>query len=88
MSFALHCLSVYFAFHLLNCSDVMEPVRVRLYPRLPHLVSYMLGCSFCLTFWVTLGVALSGRAPWGWVLAAPVVNLLILKVITYLDRTS
>lgn len=85
MSFLLYCLTVFFWFYLLNCSDIAAPVRDKVYPKLHANVVYALGCAFCYTAWVSIAAFMLSAIPLGYVCAAPVVNLFLSKVSTYLE---
>lgn len=85
MSFLLYCLGVYFFYHFFNCSDIAAPVRAKILALVHDKVAYMLGCSFCLTWWITAGAWCAALVPAAYVVAAPVVNLLLLKTLNRLD---
>ncbi len=83
MNLIEYCLSVFFCFYLLNYSDILASVRVRLFAAVHENIKYALSCSLCCTFWVTL--ASIYWHPWYWLLAAPVINLFAIRFYHFLS---
>lgn len=81
--YSLFCFAV---FYLLNHSDLVKAPREWVYQRLPGWLAYSLSCAFCLTFWVSLGLAIWSGLPAGIVLTAPPLVLLINLAYVRLSR--
>ena len=89
-SLIVFCLSVYFLFHVLSRSDLLNRPREWAYKTLPSWVTYVLGCAFCFTWWAALFASFIGAIPWAatYLFAAPVVNLLVDQVLQMLLRAN
>ncbi len=85
MSFLLYCLGVYFFYHLFNCSDIAAPVRAKILALVHDKVAYSLQCAYCATFWITAAAWCAALVPAAYIVAAPVVNLCLLKILNHLD---
>ena len=51
-NFILYSLSVYWFYHLVSRSDIMERPRNWAFRVFPDTVVYPLNCSYCMTFWI------------------------------------
>lgn len=49
-----YSLFLFFIHFLLNHSEILNKPREILMPLLPNLISYIIQCPLCLTFWTTL----------------------------------
>jgi hypothetical protein len=89
-SLIVFSLSVYFLYHLLSRSDLLRRPREWAYKVLPGWVTYVISCAFCFTWWVSLFATFIGAVPLtaAYLLAAPVVNLLVDQVLQWLFRTN
>lgn len=54
----LYCLTVFFAFFLINHADVLSKPRNALAPLVPSWMKYPLKCALCFTFWTTSALSL------------------------------
>lgn len=77
MSLLIYSLSVWFFFYLYNHAEITRPTRDWIVPRLPSPAAYMVQCSFCSTFYVTLVGVILVAVPTSYLLVAPVVNLFV-----------
>ncbi len=82
--FIVYSLSVYWLFHLVSRSDIMEAPRNWAFRVFPYSLSYPLTCAYCMSFWIGLFVGLpimydiiGFSALPVCLLAAPVFNLLL-----------
>lgn len=86
MTFLIYCLGVFFGWYVFNCSDIAQSTRVWILSRAHNNVAYVLGCSLCTTFWVTLSLWAATIVPLSYVFAAPVVNLFLAKTLDHLNK--
>lgn len=73
----LYSLVIWFFFWLYNHSYILEKFRDCINSKLPFLIKYGIGCSFCFTFWVTLFLFIMTGLPLIFLFVAPVINLFI-----------
>lgn len=83
----IYALELFFAFYLVNHSEVFIEVRTWLWPRLPAPVLFALGCGFCFTWWSTLALLIAGVAlPASFLFAAPSLVMLLNCTFLWLNR--
>ena len=80
----IYSLTVWFFFYLWNHADITEKARKFVYARIPEFLVYLLNCSFCSSFWLTLILAaiqvnlpFIGALNWIFIFVAPVINLFV-----------
>lgn len=94
-SLFIYTVGVYFFYHLLSRSDLLEKPRTGLIKILPKWFTYPLSCCFCFTFWsgwfvfilqwVTTGLFVISPTM---LLAAPVINFVLDLVVRALIRVN
>ncbi len=72
-----YSLSVYFFFFLVCHSTIFSVVREKIFNMVPPGIVYIANCAFCFTFWISCALVSAFQLPFWYLLAAPVVNLLI-----------
>ncbi len=76
MEFLIYCFSIFFVAYMLKYASIFDRLRTAAVPALPGWLQTLLGCSFCLAFWITAALSLfTGFTPM--ILAAPPCVLLI-----------
>lgn len=76
-SIFIYCVTIWFFFYLWNHSEILSKLRNFVYSRLNAVLAYLLQCSLCSTFWLTLVFFLMGFAPAFFICTAPIINLFI-----------
>ena len=49
-----YCFIVYFFYHLLSQSEVLSKPRAWFIRTFPRFITYILGCPFCFTWWISI----------------------------------
>lgn len=94
-SLILYVLCVYFVFHIVSRSTILEGPRTYLVQILPSWVTYPLFCAFCFTWWIGWGLGILILLTTGlWVMsilnfmAAPVMAFIIDLCVQWLLRMN
>ncbi len=74
---ALYSLAIWFAFYMLNHSELLEKVRLALFPALPSWLGKVLSCPLCFCWWITAALSLLWFGFTPTLLTAPVMTLLL-----------
>ena len=75
--FLIYSIFIWFFFWLYNHSYILEKLRLSLNSKLPFLINYGIGCSFCFTFWSTVFLFFMINLHWVFIFICPVINLFI-----------
>lgn len=52
-----YSIAVFFAFWVINYSEILDQLRTAVFPILPRWLGYPLSCSVCFSFWLTGALA-------------------------------
>ena len=74
---AEYALMIWFGFYIINHSLILKFFRDKLYPKVNSKLLYLIKCSFCFTFWISLILYLFKFIPLIFIFVAPPINLII-----------
>jgi len=72
-----HSLGLFFAFYLLNHSDLFAPFRDWLFPKLYSKIAYAATCSLCFSWWCMVAEFLIRGIPGALVVTVPICTLFL-----------
>lgn len=73
----IYSFTVWFAYYMLNHSELLQKVRVALFPALPLWLGNLLSCPLCFCWWFTSALCLFWFGFTPILLTAPVVTLFL-----------
>ncbi len=83
-----YSLSLYFFFYLICHASILDLPRKAILNKLHFILVYIANCAFCFSFWASCLVVAVIQLPNWFILAAPVINLLIDSLYRGLNSTA
>jgi len=76
---------MFFVWYMVNVADISKSYVTQALARLGTKVAYAVQCAFCLAFWLTLVLYILTPIPWTYLFCAPVINLFLVKLHSFLS---